>query len=59
MVKNYTKLSVDITTKKLVMTDCKKQFLKKHPEMLGLNITEDFMIKQLALDYLEVEYEHY
>ena len=55
----WTKMTVKETTKKRIMVDFKKQFLKKHPEMSGLKITEEFMINQLVLNCLEEKYEYY
>ena len=44
------KLTVSPETKKLVM-DCVPDFLHHHPELDGINVTENMIVKQLALFY--------
>ncbi len=48
--KSRVKLTVSPETKDLVM-NCIPIFLKYHPEMEGMNITENFIVKQIALYY--------
>lgn len=52
--KTYSvKLTVSESTKKLITEDCKNEFLKHHPELQGMKITENFIIRQLADFYLK------
>ena len=46
------KLTVSPETKRGIMTDCFKEFLEHHPELAGMNITEEFMVRQLKDHYL-------
>ena len=55
----WTKMSVKETTKKLIVVDFKKQFLSEHPEMIGMKLTEDFLLHQIVNEALKVQYEHY
>ncbi len=47
------KLSCSKATKKLIMKDCVKEFLKHHPELHGLKITQNMMLTQIAKFYLD------
>jgi polyphosphate kinase 2 (PPK2 family) len=52
MAKKYRALFVDISTRELVRNECKKEFLRHHPEFEGMLITDDFIIKKIAEYYL-------
>lgn len=54
-VEGETKLSIHKSTKKLVMVDCRRAFLRDHPEFEGKNITQNHMVRQLAEFYLREE----
>lgn len=54
--KNRVKMTVTESTKDLVMNACKEEFLKHHPEMDGMFISQDFMIIKIAKFYLENDY---
>jgi len=56
---NRKHLLVDYETFNLVMKDCVKEFLEQHPEMKGMNITQNFIVKQIALEYINETIEHY
>lgn len=52
--KTYSvKLTVSKSTKELIIEDCKEEFLKHHPELEGMKITENFIIRQIADFYLK------
>ena len=52
--KTYSvKLTVSESTKKLVNTECREEFLKHHPEIKGMKITENFIVRQIADFYLK------
>jgi len=59
MSKNRKHLLVDYETFKLVMEDCVKEFLSQHPEEKGRNITQNHIVKQIALEYINETVEHY
>ena len=46
-------LVCDEETFELIMRECTKEYLKHHPEMLGCNITQNHILKQIARFYLE------
>ena len=51
--KTYSvKLTVSESTKKLILDECKEEFLKHHPEIKGMKITENFIVRQIADFYL-------
>ena len=51
---NYTEmLRCSKKTKALIMTDCKKEFLKHHPELIGTKITQGQILIQIAIFYLK------
>lgn len=47
------KLTVSPSTKKIVTEDCIQEFLSHHPELKGMKITENFIVRQLAQFYLK------
>ena len=52
--KTYSvKLTVSESTKKLINEDCKEEFIKHHPELKGMKITENFIVRQIADFYLK------
>ena len=48
--KCYVKLTVSPETKEMVMS-CINDFLEHHPEMEGMKITENFIVRQIADHY--------
>lgn len=47
------RLTVSKNTKNLIMNECKGEFLKHHPEIKGMKITENFIVRQIAEFYLK------
>jgi len=56
---NRKHLLVDYETYDLVMRDCVREFLERHPEMMGKNITQNHIVRQIALDYVNDVMVHY
>lgn len=51
--KSYSaKLTVSKSTKELIVNSCKKEFLNHHPELEGMKITENLIVRQIAEFYL-------
>ena len=51
--KGYTgKLCCSLTNKKLLMEECKIEFLKHHPDFEGMTLTQDFMLTKIIEYYL-------
>lgn len=51
---NYSeRLCCSPEVKKRIMIKCKQEFLKHHPEMIGLNLTENFMLDKISVYYME------
>lgn len=48
----WTKFNCHNNTKELIMNDCKESFLKHHPEMKGIHLSENFILYKLAMFYL-------
>jgi len=46
-------LVCDDETYQMITVDCRREYLKHHPEMLGSNITQKHILHQLAKFYLE------
>ena len=46
------KLTISPETKKLLMDNCVKEFFIHHPELKGMNITEEFIERQIIEHYL-------
>jgi len=40
-------------TKQLIMSDCIREFIKYNPDFDGMNITQGFILKKIALHYIE------
>ena len=40
-------------TRDSIMKECVEEFLRHHPEMRGMKITQSFMLEKLRLFYLE------
>jgi len=51
--KYIEKLSCSKSTKKLIMQDCIKEFLRHHPELKGMNITQNIILRNMAEFYLK------
>jgi hypothetical protein len=52
--KGYThKLCCSEETFRKIMNECVKDFLEHHPEMKGMNITQNFILLKIAEYYLE------
>lgn len=47
---NITKVSIEKEYKKILMTECIELFLKEHPELSGMKLTEKFMLRRI-IDY--------
>ncbi len=50
--KYSTRLACSESTKKLIMEECAEEFLAHHPELRGINITQNMMLRQIAEYYL-------
>ncbi len=51
--KTYSvKLTVSESTKKLICNECKEEFIKHHPELKGMKITENLIVRQIAEHYI-------
>lgn len=46
------KLTVSLETKSLLMHECVKEFMEHHPELKGMNMTEEFITRQIIEHYL-------
>ena len=53
MAIKYRHLSVDKETYELITKNCAEEFLKHHPEYHGSNITQKFILRQIAEYYLK------
>ena len=51
--KYSTRLACSESTKKLIMEDCIKDFLSHHPELSGINVTQNMILRQIAEYYLK------
>ena len=49
----YARLSIKPKTKKMLMCECKTEFLRLHPEFSGFKITEDFILRKICEYYLK------
>ncbi len=47
------RLTVSESTKDMVMNECREEFIRHHPELKGMKITENFIIRQIAEFYLK------
>jgi len=45
------KLSCSKETKKLIINDCVEIYISYHPNLEGSNITQNHILKQIALDF--------
>lgn len=50
--KYSSRLTVSDSTKNLICNRCKTEFLTHHPEFVGMKITENFIVRQIAEHYL-------
>tara|TARA_R100001530_G_scaffold129397_1_gene99697 strand:- start:1194 stop:1409 length:216 start_codon:yes stop_codon:yes gene_type:complete len=46
------KLTVTPETKSMLKNECIEEFMIHHPELKGMNITEEFMVRQVIEHYL-------
>lgn len=53
MVKNYSTLNVEEEYKEKLLNDCVKEYLKHHPEMVGIPITASKILKEVVEYYLK------
>jgi hypothetical protein len=53
MPKLFAKLSVTPKTRKMIVSDCVKEYLKHHPEMRNIEITQDKIAFEVARYYLD------
>lgn len=51
--KYSTRLACSESTKKLIMEDCIQDFLSHHPELSGINVTQNMILRQIAEYYLK------
>ncbi len=51
--KYSTRLACSESTKKLIMEDCIEDFLSHHPELSGINVTQNMILRQIAEYYLK------
>ena len=50
--KYSTRLACSESTKKLIVKDCIEDFLSHHPELSGINVTQNMILRQIAEYYL-------
>ena len=56
MVRNYADtMHCGTETKRFIMEECVEEFLKHHPEMKEMNITQGFMLDKIAKYYLGIK----
>lgn len=46
------KITVSEDTKNLLLNGCKEEFLTHHPELKGMKLTENFLVRQIFEHYL-------
>lgn len=51
-----TFIRIAVKDRDKLMNECVEIFLKAHPEMRGMKITQDFMIKKVIRYYIETDY---
>ena len=47
------RLCCSTETKNMIMTDCVEEFLSHHPELAGMKITQDFILRKIIDFYLK------
>lgn len=52
MTKEYERLCVSKETYKRVVDDCVAEFRSQHPEMDGIEITQDYIVRRIVDYYL-------
>jgi hypothetical protein len=52
MAKNFIHMTCDRETRNLIMEKCVEEFLTHHPELKGYNITQAYILRQIAEYYL-------
>lgn len=53
MGEKWTKICCSKEVFDKIMSECKEEFLKHHPEFKGINITQNFMLTKIAEFYLK------
>jgi len=53
MVKYSKRLACSNETFDLYMEECKTKFLKHNPQFKGIKITQEFILRRVALSYLD------
>lgn len=53
VTKKYKKLSVTEDVNRMVNKDCRAEFLKHHPELSQMRISENKIVYEIAKYYLE------
>ena len=51
--KKYLVVRISSETHKLINCECLKELLKYNPDLIGEKITQEFLIRRLALYYLD------
>jgi hypothetical protein len=52
-VQNYTeRMSCSKETKDRILNDCKREYLKNHPEMRGIPLSQGFLLDKISRYYL-------
>lgn len=54
MSSNFVHMTCSKETKESIMTDCIEEYLRHHPDMKGIRITERFILEQMRKFYLEI-----
>lgn len=52
MIKFSERLACTKETKDLIMNDCVKEFIKNNPELDGVYVTHEMILKRIAKYYL-------
>ena len=52
MIKKHLTASPEVYN--LITVECVKEFLKHHPEFEGMNISQDFILRKIAIYYLGI-----
>jgi len=49
----YVHLVIKEDTKDMLLNECVKEFHKSNPDMIGVNITHDFILRRVIKYYLD------
>jgi len=52
MAINYHKMAISHDTYNMVMVECVKEFQISNPHLIGIKITQDFIVQRIARWYL-------